>query len=74
LTGLDLLIKRQRTPTCESLLDNVRDRVKSGELLSQAFHAQAAFPKVYTTTLEAGEKSGNMEEVLTRTSPSSAWK
>ena len=66
LTGLDLLIKRQPNPYLRSLLDNVRDRVKSGELLSQAFAAQAAFPKVYTTTLEAGEKSGNMEEVLTR--------
>jgi type IV pilus assembly protein PilC len=66
LTGLDLLIKRQPNPYLRSLLDNVRDRVKSGELLSQAFNAQAAFPKVYTTTLEAGEKSGNMEEVLTR--------
>ncbi len=66
LTGLDLLIKRQPNAYLRSLLDNVRDRVKSGELLSQAFNAQAAFPKVYTTTLEAGEKSGNMEEVLTR--------
>jgi type IV pilus assembly protein PilC len=66
LTGLDLLIKRQPNVYLRSLLDNVRDRVKSGELLSQAFNAQAAFPKVYTTTLEAGEKSGNMEEVLTR--------
>ena len=66
LTSLDLLIKRQPNVYLRSLLDNVRDRVKSGELLSQAFDAQAAFPKVYTTTLEAGEKSGNMEEVLTR--------
>src|SRR5258706_12523288 len=66
LTGLDLLIKRQPNAYLRSLLDNVRDRVKSGELFSQAFNAQAAFPKVYTTTLEAGEKSGNMEEGLTR--------
>ncbi len=66
LTSLDLLIKRQPNVYLRSLLDNVRDRVRSGELLSQAFNAQAAFPKVYTTTLEAGEKSGNMEEVLTR--------
>jgi type IV pilus assembly protein PilC len=65
-TSLDLLIKRQPNPYLRSLLDNVRDRVKSGELLSQAFAAQAAFPKVYTTTLEAGEKSGSMEEVLSR--------
>jgi type IV pilus assembly protein PilC len=47
-------------------LENVRDRVKSGELLSGAFAAQGAFPKIYPTTLLAGEKSGNMEEVLGR--------
>ena len=46
--------------------ENVRDRVKSGELLSDSFAAQATFPKIYTTTLLAGEKSGNMEEVLSR--------
>jgi type IV pilus assembly protein PilC len=48
------------------LLENVRERVKGGELLSDAFAAQGMFPKMYTTTLMAGEKSGNMEEVLSR--------
>ena len=48
------------------LLENVRERVKGGELLSDAFAAQQVFPKMYTTTLLAGEKSGNMEEVLSR--------
>jgi len=66
LNSLDLLIKRQKDERFRSLLENVRDRVKSGELLSDAFAAQAAFPKIYTTTLLAGEKSGNMEEVLNR--------
>ena len=66
LNSLDLLIKRQKNPKLRTLLENVRDRVKSGELLSDAFAAQAAFPKIYTTTLLAGEKSGNMEEVLSR--------
>src|SRR5215469_6045683 len=66
LNSLDLLIKRQKSPKLRTLLENVRDRVKSGELLSDAFAAQAAFPKIYTTTLMAGEKSGNMEEVLSR--------
>ena len=50
----------------KSLLQNVRERVKSGELLSDAFAAQGVFPRIYTTTLMAGEKSGNMEEVLGR--------
>ena len=66
LNSLDLLIKRQKNQYLQTLLQNVRDRVKGGELLSDAFAAQGAFPKIYTTTLLAGEKSGNMEEVLTR--------
>src|ERR1700689_4586905 len=66
LNSLDLLIKRQRNPYLQSLLQNVRDRVKGGELLSDAFAAQGAFPKIYTSTLMAGEKSGNIDEVLTR--------
>jgi type IV pilus assembly protein PilC len=66
LTALDLLIKRQRDKSLLRLLENVRERVKSGELLSDAFAAQQVFPKMYTTTLLAGEKSGSMEEVLGR--------
>jgi len=66
LNALDLLIKRQKTGTLKSVLDNVRGRVKSGELLSDAFEAQSVFPKIYTTTLLAGERSGNLEEVLNR--------
>ncbi len=66
LNSLDLLIRRQKNPYLQSLLQNVRDRVKGGELLSDAFSAQGGFPKIYTTTLMAGEKSGNIEEVLGR--------
>src|SRR5581483_8821947 len=66
LNSLDLLIRRQRNGYFKTLLENVRDRVKSGELLSNSFAAQAVFPKLYTTTLLAGEKSGNLEEVLNR--------
>jgi type IV pilus assembly protein PilC len=66
VNSLDLLIKRQRNEFFRSVLENVRDRVKSGELLSDAFSAQGVFPKMYTTTVLAGEKSGNLEEVLNR--------
>src|SRR5258708_2905884 len=66
LGSLDLLIKRQKDAYFRSLLVNVRERVKGGELLSEAFSAQNVFPKVYTTTLMAGEKSGSMDEVLNR--------
>ena len=66
IQALELLIKRQRNVFFRSLLQNVHDRVRGGELLSAAFEAQQVFPKVYTTTLMAGEKSGNLEEVLGR--------
>ena len=66
LTSLDLLLKRQKNLVFRGVLENVRDRVRTGELLSDAFLAQGIFPKIYTTTLLAGEKSGNLEEVLSR--------
>ena len=66
IQSLELLMKRQRNPFFRSVLQNVRDRLRGGELLSEAFAAQKVFPKVYTTTLLAGEKSGNLEEVMAR--------
>src|SRR5208283_5209748 len=66
LNSLDLLIKRQKDVRLRGILENVRERVKGGELLSDAFAAQGMVPKIYTTTLMAGEKSGNIDEVLTR--------
>jgi len=66
LNSLELLIKRQKDSLLRQILENVRDRVKGGEMLSDAFAAQGVIPKIYTTTLMAGEKSGNMDEVLTR--------
>ena len=68
LHGLDLLSKRQKNRYLRSIVENVRQRVRTGELLSDAFRhaAPGAVSKVYTTTLLAGEKSGNLEEVLGR--------
>jgi type IV pilus assembly protein PilC len=67
LRALDLLGKRQKNPQFKAMLINVQERVKSGELLSDAFASQgAAISKIYTTTLLAGERSGNLEEVLAR--------
>jgi type IV pilus assembly protein PilC len=66
LNSLELLIKRQKDQQLKTILENVRERVKGGELLSDAFAAQGIVPKIYTTTLMAGEKSGNIDEVLAR--------
>lgn len=66
LKSLNILSKRQKNLRFKAILENVQERVKSGELLSQAFEAQGATSKIYTTTLLAGERSGNLEEVLGR--------
>ena len=66
LGSLDLLAKRQKLPNFRAQLEDVAARVKTGESISSAFEAQGGFPIVYTTTLLAGERSGNLEEVLQR--------
>src|SRR5215472_584887 len=66
LKSLSILSKRQKNASFKAILENVQERVKSGELLSEAFEAQGATSKIYTTTLLAGERSGNLEEVLGR--------
>jgi type IV pilus assembly protein PilC len=66
LKSLSILSKRQKNPAFKAMLENIQDRVKSGELLSDAFEAQGNVSKIYTTTLLAGERSGNLEEVLGR--------
>lgn len=66
LGSLELLGKRQKLPNFRAQLEDVAARVRTGESFSQAFEAQGGFPIVYTTTLLAGERSGNLEEVLQR--------
>jgi type IV pilus assembly protein PilC len=66
LKSLSILSKRQKNPSFKAMLENIQERVKSGELLSEAFAAQGSVSKIYTTTLLAGERSGNLEEVLGR--------
>ncbi|HET9836614.1 MAG TPA: type II secretion system F family protein, partial [Candidatus Angelobacter sp.] len=66
LKSLSILTKRQKHQHFKAMLENIQDRVKSGELLSEAFEAQGGVSKIYTTTLLAGERSGNLEEVLGR--------
>jgi type IV pilus assembly protein PilC len=64
--SLELLARRQRDINFKAQLENVAARVKTGESLSSAFDAQGGFPLIFTTTLLAGERSGNLEEVLQR--------
>ncbi len=66
LGSLDMLVKGQKNPTFRAQLENVAARVRTGESLSAAFEAQGGFPLIYTTTLLAGERSGQLEDVLAR--------
>jgi type IV pilus assembly protein PilC len=66
LNSLHMLAQNQKNERFAAQLRNVADRVKTGESLSSAFDAQGAFPPIYTTTLLAGERSGNLDEVLNR--------
>jgi len=65
--SLDILRRRVSNPVFKGVLDDVYERVRAGSALSEAFEAHGAlFPGVYTASLLAGEKSGNLEQVLRR--------
>ncbi len=66
LSSVDLLAKRQKAPALRAQLEDVAIRVRTGQSISAAFEAQGGFPVIYTTSLLAGERSGNLEEVLGR--------
>ena len=66
LGSLEMLAKGQKNPNFSAQLQNVSARVRTGEPISAAFEAQGGFPLMYTTTLLAGERAGNLEEVLGR--------
>ena len=66
LKGLDLLAERLTDPKLGPYIKAVRDEVRNGTLLSEAFRQQGIFPKIYVTSVMAGEKSGSLTDVLDR--------
>jgi len=65
--SLDILRQRVSNPTFKAVLDSVHDKVKAGSSLSDAFSEHGAlFPAVYSASLLAGERSGNLEQVIRR--------
>jgi type IV pilus assembly protein PilC len=66
LGSIQMLAKNQKNAHFAAQLEDVSARVKTGDSLSAAFEAQSGFPVMYTTTLLAGERSGNLQEVLER--------
>ncbi len=67
LQSLDLLVNRQRDRGFKELLTQIRERVRSGESLSAAVAGFGdVFPGLYAPTLQAGERSGELEQVIRR--------
>jgi type IV pilus assembly protein PilC len=64
LKALDLLAERAAAERLRPILQDVRQRVREGALLSEALAAQGSFPPVYVTAITAGERSGNLTGVL----------
>jgi type IV pilus assembly protein PilC len=65
--SLDILRQRVLNPTFKGVLDEIYDRVKAGTALSDAVAAHPdLFPPVYAASLMAGERAGNLDEVIRR--------
>ena len=65
--SLDLLRRQVTNPVFRAVLDAVHEKVRAGTALSDAFSEQSdLFPRVYTASLVAGERSGNLDAVLRR--------
>ena len=62
--SLELLARQAKAEELRVALETVRDQVRSGSLLSDAFDATGQFPKVYSATVRAGERSGSLDKVL----------
>jgi type IV pilus assembly protein PilC len=65
--SLDILRQRVTNPTFKAVLDAVYEKVKAGTSLSDAFADHGSlFPAVYSASLMAGERSGNLDSVIRR--------
>ena len=61
------MLERMENPRLKTVLTEIRDRIKSGEELSEAFASFGdLFPPLYPATLKAGEHSGELESVIRR--------
>jgi type IV pilus assembly protein PilC len=65
--SLDIMLERQKDPVFRGSLLGVRDKVRSGLALSEAFRVEGElYPPIFAASLIAGERSGSLETVLRR--------
>lgn len=67
LQAISMLRKRAASARLRAVLGDVEDQIRGGSALSQAFASQGTiFPRIYTASILAGERSGALDEVLLR--------
>jgi type IV pilus assembly protein PilC len=67
LQAITMLRRRATSVRLRVVLEEVEAAIRGGAALSQAFAAQGAtFPRIYTASILAGERSGALDEVLSR--------
>ncbi|HEY8204721.1 MAG TPA: type II secretion system F family protein [Pyrinomonadaceae bacterium] len=67
LQAISMLRRRATSVRLRAVLENVEEAIRGGAALSQAFASQGAmFPRIYTASILAGERSGALDEVLSR--------
>jgi type IV pilus assembly protein PilC len=65
--SFDIMLERQKDRRFREILSEIREKIMSGVALSDAFAAYGnLFPPIYSTSLRAGERSGDLEGVLKR--------
>jgi type IV pilus assembly protein PilC len=67
VAALDAIIEKSEASELNNIIQQVRYDVSTGESLSEAFAKYPRiFSKLYISSLQAGEKSGNIPEALTK--------
>lgn len=67
LQAIGMLRKRSASERLREVLGDVEEKIKNGIPLSNAFSEQGdIFPRIYTASILAGERSGALDEVLAR--------
>ena len=67
LQAVGMLRRRAASARLRMVLADVEDKIRGGMALSSAFAQQGPiFPRIYTASILAGERSGALDEVLVR--------
>ena len=67
LQAVSMLRKRSASARLRAVLAEVEEDIRGGAALSQAFAKQGTiFPRIYTASILAGERSGALDEILSR--------